>query len=155
GPVGREPDPADGQGEGDGHGGEDEVHDLEAGRADVLAGQDEDPAHPDVERPRRRGDEDPGLGPGHPAASMAARAASTEADEAAVMGRRRSGVGMRPWAWRTPLMTAGLGSAKRLRATGRSASARARPSSSLPASPHSIMSTTRSVRTLAEAASVP
>ena len=47
-----------------------------------------------------------------PAASTAARAASTAADDALTSGSRTSGVGIRPWAWSTPLNTAGLGSAK-------------------------------------------
>ena len=48
---------------------------------------------------------------------------------------RRSGVAIRPWACSTPLNTAGFGSAKPARTTGSSASAWARPSSSLPGEP--------------------
>ena len=51
--------------------------------------------------------------------------------------------------------TAGLGSANSAWVTGRSASAWARPSSTLPASPHSIISTNGSVHTCADAQMVP
>ena len=66
-------------------------------------------------------------------------------------GRRTSGVGMRPCACSTPLNTAGFGSAKPACTTGSSASAWARPSSTLPARPHSIIATNRSVHTWAAA----
>ena len=70
-------------------------------------------------------------------------------------GSRTSGVGMRPCAWSTPLNTDGFGSAKQACTTGSSASACARPSSTLPASPHSIIATKRSVHTCAAAQIAP
>ena len=69
------------------------------------------------------------------ARSIASSGGSTAAADAFVIGSRRSGVAMRPWACSTPLKTAGLGSAKPARTTGSSASACARPSSSLPGEP--------------------
>src|SRR5207247_10548868 len=48
-------DLAHGQAEADGYGGQDAVHDLEAGRV-VLPRHDDDPADPDVERPDGAGD---------------------------------------------------------------------------------------------------
>src|SRR5437588_1574557 len=165
GPAGLPADLADGHAEADGDGGQDAVHDLEADGV-VLPGHDDDAADPDVERPDGGGDEDAALAAGHgslpwgrqvnpPSFSRAVRAASTAAGEAAVMGRRSSGLGIFPVAWSTPLITAGLGSATRRFTSGSSASEAARPSSSLPARPHSIMATNRSVAMLAEAAMVP
>ena len=80
---------------------------------------------------------------------------ASDSGDAFVRGRRTSGVGIRPWAWSTALNTAGFGSANSDCTTGSSASACARPSSTLPASPHSIIETNRSVHTWADAQIVP
>ena len=86
---------------------------------------------------------------------MAARAAASDSADAFVSGSRTSGVGMRPCAWSTALNTAGFGSANIDCTTGSSASAWARPSSTLPASPHSIIETNCSVHTCADAQIAP
>ena len=109
----------------------------------------------------RRDADDHGHGAGDDAVAnyltvaMAARAASIAPGDAGVSGMRTSGVGMRPCAWSTPLNTAGFGSTKHDSTTGRSISASARPSSTLPAAPHSIIETNCSVHTCADAQIVP
>jgi hypothetical protein len=66
---------------------------------------------------------------------------------AASKGGRTAGVGMRPCACSNALISTGFGSANSAWVTGSSASACVRPSSTLPARPHSIISTNRDVHT--------
>src|SRR5207245_1171229 len=128
GPGAQRPPPhdADGEAEGDRDHSERPVHDVEAHRA-VLAGHVHEPRDPDEERPPARGEEEDRDAPRHDAVAMASSACWIAPDDALRSGSRTSGVGIRPWAWRTPLNTAGFGSANRACVTGSSASAWERP----------------------------